>query len=146
MKKIIILAGATALTAVAALPVRAEDTRELAPLKPEARETLRLEMFDNLLALQQIVTLLAANQVKEAGEVAEKELGRSAMGRNASKPFEARPGPQMPRPMHDIGISGHLAATDFARAAASGDRDKALAALPAMVGTCVACHASYRTR
>lgn len=140
MKKLFLVA------ACIALPALAEDTRQFAELKPQALETLRQEMLDNLLALNQIITLLAANQVKEAGEVAEKELGRSAMGKNAAKPFEARPGPQMPRPMHDLGINGHLAATDFARAAASGDRDKALAELPSLVGSCVACHASYRTR
>lgn len=134
------------LLSLLALPAAAEDTRQLAELKPAAQETLRKEMLDNLIALNSIVSLLAANQVKEAGEVAEKELGRSAMGKNAMLPFEARPGPQMPREMHQLGISGHLAASDFARAAASGERDKALAALPALLGTCVACHASYRIR
>jgi hypothetical protein len=134
------------LAALVAAPALAEDSRQFATLKPPAQETLRQEMLDNLIALNTIVTLLAANQVKEAGEVAERELGRSAMGRHAGKPFEARPGPQMPREMHQLGISGHLAATDFARAAASGNRDQALAELPALVGSCVACHASYRTR
>ena len=134
------------LLCLVALPALAEDTRQLAKMTPEARETLRQEMFDNLLALNNILTMLAANQVKEAGEVAEKELGRGAMGKNAHLPFEARPGPQMPRDMHQLAISGHFAASDFATAAASGDRDKALAALPAVTGTCIACHASYRTR
>lgn len=136
----------TAIALLAAVPVYATDTRQLVELKPPARETLRQEMRDNLVALNTIITLLANNQVKEAGEVAEKELGRSAMGKNASKPFDARPGPQMPREMHQLGISGHMVATDFAKAAASGDRDKAMAELPAIVGSCVACHASYRTR
>jgi cytochrome c556 len=129
-----------------ASPALGEDTRQIATLKPPAQEALRKEMIDNLIALNTVITLLAANQVKEAGEVAEKELGRSAMGKHAGQPFDARPGPQMPREMHQLGISGHIAATDFARAAASGDRDKALAELPALVGTCVACHASYRIR
>jgi len=131
---------------LAAAPTFAQDTRQLADLKPPAQETLRQEMRDNLIALNTIITLLAAGQVKEAGEVAEKELGRSAMGKHAHKPFDERPGPQMPREMHQLGISGHLAATDFARAAASGNRDKALAELPALVGSCVACHSSYRIR
>jgi cytochrome c556 len=136
----------TVIALLAAVPAYATDTRQLVELKPPARETLRQEMLDNLVALNTIITLLANNQVKEAGEVAEKELGRSAMGKNASKPFDARPGPQMPREMHQLGISGHMAATDFAKAAISGDRDKAMAELPAIVGSCVACHASYRTR
>lgn len=138
--------GLAAAAVCTAMPALAQDTRQLAELKPPAQETLRREMLDNLIALNTILTLLAANQVKEAGEVAEKELGRSAMGRHAGKPFEARPGPQMPREMHQLGISGHLAATDFAKAAASGNRDKALAELPALLGSCVACHAAYRIR
>jgi len=132
--------------AVIAAPAFAQDTRQFADLKPPAQESLRQEMRDNLITLNTIVSLLAAGQVKEAGEVAEKELGRSAMGKHAHKPFEERPGPQMPREMHQLGISGHIAATDFALAAASGNRDKALAELPALVGSCVACHASYRIR
>lgn len=134
------------ILAMLALPVAAEDTRQFAKLTPQAQETQRQEMLDNLLALNSIITMLAANQVKEAGEVAEKELGRGAMGKNAHLPFEARPGPQMPRDMHQLAISGHFAASDFAAAAASGNREKALAALPAVTGTCIACHASYRTR
>jgi hypothetical protein len=127
-------------------PALAEDTRQLATLHPLAQETLRQEMRDNLIALNQIVTLLAANQVKEAGELAEKALGRGAMGQHARKPFEARPGPQMPTAMHDIGRNSHSVASDFARAAATGERDKALAELPALIGACVACHSSYRIR
>lgn len=134
------------ILAILALPVAAEDTRQFAKLTPQAQETLRQEMLDNLLALNSIITMLSSNQVKEAGEVAEKELGRGAMGKNAHLPFEARPGPQMPRDMHQLAISGHFAASDFANAAANGDREKALAALPAVMGSCIACHASYRTR
>lgn len=134
------------MIALLSLPAFAEDTRQFAKLTPQAQETLRQEMLDNLLALNSIITMLAANQVKEAGEVAEKELGRGAMGKNAHLPFEARPGPQMPRDMHQLAISGHFAASDFANAAASGNRDKALSALPAVTGACIACHASYRTR
>jgi hypothetical protein len=134
------------LAALLALPAAAEDTRQFARITPQAQETQRLEMLDNLFALNEILSLLAANKVKEAGAVAEERLGRGAMGRHAHLPFEARPGPQMPREMHRLGIDGHFAASDFAQAAASGDRNKALEKLPALTGACVACHASYRTR
>lgn len=127
-------------------PVAAEDTRQLVQMHPEARENLRQEMLDHLLALNEIIALLAAGQVKEAGVVAEDRLGTSAMGKHADKPMHARPGRQMPRAMHELGMAGHLAATEFANAAATGDRDKALALLPGLVGSCVACHFSYRTR
>lgn len=127
-------------------PAAAEDARQLARLTPEAQVTLRQEMLDNLVALNEILALVAANRIKDAGEIAEKSLGRSAMGKNARLPFEQRPGPQMPQTMHEIGRGGHFAASEFATAAAGGDRDKALALLPNLTASCVGCHAAYRTR
>jgi hypothetical protein len=132
--------------ALLSLPAAAEDLRLFAPLTPQAQETLRLEMLDNLVALNEILALLADGKVKEAGAVAEERLGRGAMGKNARLPFDARPGPQMPAAMHDMGRNGHFVASEFAAAAASGDRDAALAKLPALMSACIACHATYRTR
>lgn len=140
MKKLLLIA------AMLAMPAAAEDARQLAKLTPEAQAVLRQEMLDNLIALNEIHTLIGENRIREAGEVAEARLGRSAMGKNARLPFEQRPGPQMPPAMHDLGRSGHLAASEFAAAAASGDRERALAKLPGLTASCVACHASYRTR
>ena len=134
------------LATLLATPALAEDTRLLAPLPPAAQETLRQEMLDNLLALNEILSLMAENKVREAGEVAETRLGRGAMGKNARLPYDARPGPQMPQAMHSLGMEGHRTASEFARAAATGDRDKAMAMLPGLTGSCVACHATYRTR
>lgn len=124
----------------------AEDNRQLAPLPPAAQEALREEMRGNLLAINEVLTLMAAGKVKEAGEVAEKSLGRSAMGKHMDKPFDARPGPNMPREMHRIGMESHGEASEFAKVAASGDREKALALLPKLTSGCVACHYSWRTR
>jgi hypothetical protein len=140
MKKLLLIA------ALLALPASAEDTRQFVKLAPQAQETLRLEMLDNLLALNEILALLADNKIKEAGALAEERLGRGAMGKNARLPFDARPGPQMPQAMHDIGRAGHDAASEFAHAAATGNREQAMVKLPALMGTCIACHASYRTR
>ncbi len=138
-----VLIAATVLLGGQAL---AQDTRQLAPLPPAAQEALREEMRGSLLAINEILTLMAEGKVKEAGEVAEKSLGRGAMGKHMDKPFDARPGPNMPREMHRIGMDGHFEVSEFARAAASGDRDKALALLPKLTGACVACHYSYRIR
>jgi hypothetical protein len=140
MKKLLTLA------LLLALPAAAEDTRQLVKLTPQAQEALRREMLDNLIALNEILSLLADNKLKEAGEAAESKLGKGAMGRNARLPFEARPGPQMPPEMHTLGRNGHFAASEFAAAAAGGDRERALALLPNLTANCVACHASYRTR
>ena len=124
----------------------AEDARQLIRLPPPAQEALRQEMLDNLLAVNEILSLMAAGKVREAGEVAESKLGRSAMGKHRDKPFEARPGPHMPLAMHGIGMDGHQAASEFAAVARTGDRDKALALLPNLTSACVACHFSFRTR
>ena len=134
------------VAAVLAGQALAEDTRQLAALPPAAQESLREEMLGNLLAVNEILTLMAAGKVKEAGQLAETSLGQSAMGKHRDKPFNARPGPHMPPAMHSLGNDGHLAASEFAKAAASGDRDKALALLPKLTGGCVACHYSWRTR
>jgi hypothetical protein len=134
------------LLAALALPVAAEDHRQHVALKPAARETLRQEMLDNLVAINEILSLLAENKVREAGAVAEEKLGKTAMGKNAKLPFDARPGPQMPPAMHEIGRNGHAEASEFATTAASGNRDQALAKVPLLMNGCIACHASYRTR
>ena len=124
----------------------AEDARQLVKLPAPAQEALREEMQGNLLAINEILTLMAAGKVKEAGQLAETSLGKSAMGKHRDKPFNARPGPHMPPAMHEIGIDGHTAASEFAKAAATGDREKALSLLPNLTGGCVACHYSWRTR
>ena len=138
--------GLIMLAALLAAHALADDARQLAPLPPAAREALRQEMLDNLLALNEILTLMAAGKLKEAGEQAERTLGQSAMGKHRDKPFDARPGPHMPPAMHGIGIDGHRAASEFANAAASGDRERALNLLPGLTGACVSCHYAYRTR
>ncbi len=124
----------------------AEDNRQLATLPPAANEALREEMLGNLLAINEILTLMAAGKLKEAGQLAETSLGQSAMGKHRDKPFDARPGPHMPPAMHGVGMDGHRAASEFAKAAASGDREKALSLLPNLTAACVACHYSWRTR
>lgn len=124
----------------------ADDSRQLAPLPAAAEASLRQEMRDNILAVNEILALVAADRIREAGAVAEQKLGMSAMGKHRSLPFEARPGPHMPPAMHGLGMEGHRNASEFARIAAGGDRDQALAALPQLTSSCVACHFSWRIR
>ncbi len=124
----------------------AEDSRQLAPLPPAAQESLRQEMLDNLLAVNEVLSLIAVGKVEEAGAVAESKLGVSAMGKHRSKPLDARPGAHMPPAMHGIGMEGHQAVSEFAAVAQTGDRDKALALLPNITTACVGCHFSYRSR
>ncbi|WP_300450453.1 cytochrome C [Accumulibacter sp.] len=134
------------LALFAGAPQAAEDTRQLVAMPAAADANLRSEMRASLLALNEILGLVVAGKLKEAGEMAEKELGLSAMGKHRQQPFDARPGPHMPPAMHRLGIDGHQAASEFARLAASGDRERTIAALPSLTAACVACHYSYRIR
>lgn len=149
MKKIITVF--VAIAAVSSVPSFATDTdgRQFVEMPPEARATLRAEMVNNQLALHSIIGALAELKFAEAGDIAEKELGISAMGKHRKLPQNARPGMFMPDEMHAIGRGGHAAASDFARlakAAEPTDLPRLLSALQAMTGTCVACHLSYRTQ
>ncbi|MEW6164030.1 MAG: cytochrome c [Pseudomonadota bacterium] len=134
------------LLCMLALPTAAEDMRQLAPLPVPAQQSLREEMLDNLVALHEILSLVGDGKYAEAGEVAEGRLGWSARGVHAGKPPEARPGLHMPPAMHAMGMDGHKAASEFAVAAKTGDREKTLAALPKLMTACVSCHAAYRAR
>jgi hypothetical protein len=140
MKRLLLLAALLAGYA------QAEDSRHLASLPPAAQESLRQEMLDNLVALNEVMSLMAVGKVREAGAAAEASLGESAMGKHRTKPLEARPGPHMPPAMHALGMDGHKAASAFARVAATGDREKALVLLPNLTGACISCHFSYRIR
>lgn len=142
MKKLFLIT----LLAFAGAASAAEDVRILATLPTPAIEVLRDEMRANLLALNEILVLIAEGKVKEAGIKAEQELGVSSMGRHRDKPFDARPGPHMPPEMHALGMAGHKSASEFARIAASGDRNRTVAALPRLTSACVSCHAVYRIR
>lgn len=137
---------AALVVVLSGLAAHAQDARQLAPLPAPAEETLRAEMRDNLVALNEILGLVVAGKVKEAGAVAEKKLGTSTMGRHRGKPLDARPGPHMPAAMHELAMNGHRAATAFAAIAATGDREKTLAALPSLNSACVSCHLAYRVR
>jgi hypothetical protein len=111
-----------------------------------AQAVLREEMLANLRVLNEVLVLVAEGKVREAGALAERELGISAMGRNRDQPVDARPGAHMTPAMRALGIEGHQAASRFARIAETGDRDLAVAALPSLSSACVACHYSYRVR
>jgi hypothetical protein len=142
MKSVLVAAWVLLASATQA----ADDGRQLAPMPAAAQANLTIEMLGNLRSINEILTLTAAGKLKEAGQIAEQELGVSAMGANRSLPFDARPGPHMPPAMHSLGIDGHQAASEFARIAATGNREKTIAALPLLTGACVACHHAYRTR
>jgi len=136
------------LAAFGSHPLQAADadSRQRVEMSTEARAELRAEMLDFQAALHSIVGALAEQQFDKAADIAEKNIGVSAMGRHRNAPANARPGMFMPNEMHAIARSMHSAASDFAKVARNGDTTKALASLQAVTGACVACHRGYRTQ
>jgi len=136
------------LATIASAPLQAAeaDGRQRVEMPVEARAELRAEMLDFQAAVHSIVGALAEQQFAKAADIAEKQIGVSAMGRHRNAPAGARPGVFMPNDMHAIARSMHTAASDFAKVARNGDTTKALASLQAVTGACVACHHGYRTQ
>ncbi len=122
------------------------DARQFVEMPVEALAALRAEMIDFQGALNAIIGALAEQQFDQAADIAEKQIGMSAMGRHRSSPPNARPGMFMPNDMHGIARSMHGSASEFAKVAKTGDTAKALGALQVVTGACVACHRSYRTQ
>jgi hypothetical protein len=137
-----------ALVAMWSTPIHAADVdgRQLVDMPLEARAALRAEMLDFQTALHSIVAALAEQQFAAAADMAEKQMGLSAMGRHRDAPPNARPGMFMPNEMHAIARSMHAAGSDFASVAKSRDTAKALSSLQAVIAACVACHRTYRTQ
>jgi len=141
-----VLLALAAPWAAAQQPEVPPDNRQLVSMPPLPAALMREDMIDHLAALNEIVALIGENKLAEAGDVAEKRLGRSTMGRMMVKAKGMGPGRFMPPEMHAIGMSMHDAASEFAQLAKAGDRAKAQAALAGITGKCVACHASFRVR
>ncbi|MBK1733265.1 cytochrome c [Thiococcus pfennigii] len=133
------LAGAVAVAEE--LP---EDPRTVVEMPPLQQRLLRQEMISHTAALDRIIDRLAGGDFAAAGEVAEKELGLSTMGKHAVRTAGQGPGQFMPAAMRSMGISMHQAATAFAEVAKTGDWQAALASLQTVTSACVTCHAGYR--
>ena len=128
------------------LALAGEDVRQFVQMPIEARIELRAEMLDFQSSLHQIIDALASGKSAEAADVAEANIGVSAMGRHRNSPPNARPGMFMSNDMHMIARNMHVAGSEFARTARSGNLAKSLGALQPVMGACVACHRSYRTQ
>ncbi|MDP2751794.1 MAG: cytochrome c [Rhodocyclaceae bacterium] len=142
MKQIFLMIAAL----LPAMALASEDTRQFVKMSPEARAELRIEMLDFQTSLHLIIGALSEQKFAEAADIAEKQMGISAMGRHRTAPANARPGMFMPNEMHAIARGMHVSASDFAKTAKGGDTAKALTTLQAVTGACVTCHRSYRTQ
>jgi len=123
---------------------QSNDLRQFVEMPPEAQQLMRKDMLGYLSTLTQIIGFLATDQLNEAAQIAETQMGNSARGKFRGNPMG--PGRFMPNAMHQFGWNMHQAASDFAKIARKGDTKKALAALQTVTINCMACHYGYRTR
>ena len=120
------------------------DLRQLVSMPDAASQLMRKDMLDHLSALNEIIVLLAENNLDAAADVAETRMGKSSMGRHRGTGMG--PGRFMPREMRNIGRGMHESATELSQAAKEGDLKGSYTALQKITASCVACHYSYRTR
>ena len=120
------------------------DQRQLVSMPDEANQLMRKDMLDHLSALNEIIGLLAENNLDAAADVAEIRMGKSSMGKHRATGMG--PGRFMPLEMRDIGWGMHESATELSDAAKEGNLKGAYSALQKVTTACVACHYSYRTR
>lgn len=121
-----------------------QDTRQFVEMPEQAREFMRLDMLNHLLVLSQVMGHLAASEFDAAADLAEAQMGQSAMGQHRGDPNG--PGRFMPLEMRNIGWGMHKAATEFAEVARQGDINATYTALQNVTNGCIGCHYSYRTR
>jgi len=134
------------VAAAGLLPAASKDERELVPMPWQARVAMRAEMRERTVALDEIMKLLVAGKVEDAGETALFRLGVPVWGSHQKLPKPAQPEQYMPDAMRTMALEGYRAASDFATVARTGDRATAFAMLPMLTGSCARCHESYRIR
>ncbi|MCI4661897.1 MAG: cytochrome c [Neomegalonema sp.] len=139
-----------AVLAVALLtpPARAEE-RALVELPAMMQEHMLANMRDHLRAIEEILAALAADDADTAAQIAETRLGMSSLGSHGA----AHMAQFMPETMRSLGTDMHRAASRFALAVQDADLDPSPqaaqgvhGALQEILGSCNACHASYRLR
>lgn len=138
-----------ALLALSLPTLAAADERELVELPAPMQEHMLGNMRDHLHALNDILTALAAGDVREAGKVAEQRLGLSSLDDHGA----AHMAPFMPQGMRDTGTELHKAASRFAQTAADAEvegtyeaQQRVFGALQGITDVCNACHDGYRIR
>lgn len=117
--------------------------RPMIDMPPAAATVLRGEMVDLLVALRQVFTLSGAGKNSEAADLAERLIGRTAMGQHGGG---IPPGMFMPPEMRAMAQGLHQNGSDWAFALRSNDRPRADLAFAQVLGSCVGCHQSFQLR
>jgi hypothetical protein len=118
------------------------DERELVQLPPMMQEHMLSNMRDHLVALNDILSKMAAGDLDAAAETAESRLGMSALDAHGASHMAKF----MPEGMQSAGTRMHRAASRFALKAQEGEALPAYQALSEITAACVACHEAYRIR
>jgi len=141
MRSFVLAAGLLSALAVSAA---AEDNRIALDLPPDVKAQFLEHMRTHMNALNDVIQLMADGKIREAGEVARKEM---AIGKGAGF------GRYMPPEFREMGFDYHRTADDFARATAdvSAPPDaaawaKAANGLAQITARCNACHATFRVK
>lgn len=122
-----------------ALPAQASDQRTAIPVNAEELMQVQTEMRGMLNGVSQIVSGVAANDMKAVAAAA-RNLG---MGGNNHVPMSLRR--KLPMEFKAMGHPTHVAFDDLARdAEALGDTNHTLKQLGALMDNCNACHETYR--
>lgn len=139
----------TAAIIVSASVAQAADSRELVKMPAMMQEHMLASMRDHLVALDEILAAVSAENYDQASKVAEERLGMSSFDLHGASHMA----PYMPKPMQEAGGSLHRAASRFAIAAQDADIDRSYASMKTLMGAlsemtaaCNACHAGYRIR
>jgi hypothetical protein len=141
MNKIISISmTASLLFSMPLLADNGQDARQQIKLPDMMKEHMLGNMRDHMLAIHEIQSALAKNELDKAADIAEQRIGMSSLvSHNA-----AHMAPYMPKNMQDIGTEMHHAASRFALVVKEGDALKALDGLAKITQQCVACHTAYR--
>ncbi|MBL3619717.1 MAG: hypothetical protein JMN26_18655 [gamma proteobacterium endosymbiont of Lamellibrachia anaximandri] len=119
-----------------------DDARQLVQFPETMQQHMMSNMRDHLVAINEILTNMANDELDKAAEVAEYRLGMSSLEshgvRNRAK--------FMPKGMRQVGTAMHKAASRFALKAEEGEVSSAYIALTEITSACVACHSAYRIR
>lgn len=134
----------TVLVAALGSAAEAEDGRIALELPPDVKVHFLEHMRAHMTSLNDVVQLMAAGKIREAGTVASTEM---AVGKGMGI------GRYMPPEFRQMGMELHISAADFARTTASlaepldaAGWSMAASGLAQVTARCTACHATFRLR
>lgn len=131
-----------AVIAATSTPYAAADSRKMVELPAPLKVHMLQNMRGHLVVVDQILYLLSEDNLDEASELAETELGMSSLDKHGASHIA----PYYPEGMRQAGTMMHKSASQFSRVAQEGDIVAAIKALRKITSSCTACHAGYKVQ